>query len=305
MVRQKATLYVREEGVIRKESDRQQPKPSSRQNGKEMTPTENALATPFDLYIEVAGNGECLCHTPALPGMCFRAKSVQEVHNIAVKRIAAYARWLSSMHLAGLNPLAARLVELVSAGRVRDIRVAERERRDGAPVWISGNAAALFSVDHRALSDAEVRTHLRFVGQVIRQMRKLITPLSPAQRGWKPTHDRRSLNETFTHIGNCVWWYCSRIDDALPEPADKEGEDPFDRIERLFVAASEFLLAVPHNARTIVHVPTRYPTQDPSEPWTHTKVCRRQSEHMWAHLPGIESMLQRSSNPARPQRSEC
>jgi len=280
--------------IISKESGRQQPKRGSYQNGEETSPTESALTTPFDLYIEVAENGECFCHIPALPGMCFRAESAQAAPNIAADRIAAYGRWLSSMHLAGLNPLTTRLTKLISSGQEHDIRAVERERRDGAPVWISGNAAALFSVDHRALSDDTVHAHLQFVQQAIRRMRTLITPLSSAQRGWKPAHDRRSLDETFTHIGNCIWWYCSRIDDALPEPADEEAEDPFDRIEHLFVAASTFLLAVPQNARATVHVPARYPTQHPSEPWTHTKACRRQSEHVWAHLPGIESMVRRA-----------
>jgi hypothetical protein len=55
------------------------------------------------------------------------------------------------------------------------------------------------------------------------------------------------------------------------------------RIERLLEAAGEYLLAVPLQARTTVHVPSRFLTLDPREAWTHTKVCRRQAEHLWEH----------------------
>ena len=48
----------------------------------------------------------------------------------------------------------------------------------------------------------------------------------------------------------------------------------------------EFLLQL--SARATFHVPTRFPTEDPQECWTHTKVCRRQAEHVWEHLPGLK-----------------
>lgn len=244
----------------------------------------------LDLYVEVAESG-CLGHVPALPGLCFRAGSVRALHDIAGDHIAAYVRWLSGAQLAELNPVTAALVKVVNAGQKQAFRVTERERQDGSPVWISGNPAALFSVDCRVLSDDDVHAHLGFVGRVVREMRAIVTPLSQKERAWKPAPNRRSLDETLIHVGNCVWWYCSRVDDALAEPANKEGEDPIDRIERLLVGASEFLLSVPEAHRAVVRVPTRYLTSDPTEPWTHAKVCRRQAEHVWEHLSGLEAAV--------------
>ena len=60
-----------------------------------------------------------------------------------------------------------------------------------------------------------------------------------------------------------------------------------ERIERLLEAAEEYLPAVPIKERTTVHIPTRFLTKDAQEAWTHTKVCRRQAEHLWEHLQTI------------------
>ncbi|HEY5271218.1 MAG TPA: hypothetical protein VII97_12855 [Anaerolineales bacterium] len=164
------------------------------------------------------------------------------------------------------------------------VRVVETERRDGSPLWISGNPAVLFDYDRHPLDNTAVTAHLRFARQVMKRIRVMVAVMSPDQREHKPAVQYRSVDETLTHIGNCVWWYCARIDDELPEPDERAEETPMVRIERLLEAAGEYLLAVPLQARTTVHVPSRFLTLDPREAWTHTKVCRRQAEHLWEHL---------------------
>jgi hypothetical protein len=159
----------------------------------------------------------------------------------------------------------------------------------GAPVWDSGNAAALFEHDRSPLDDVAVAAHLRFVRRVLDRIREAVVPLSASERARRPAPNRRPIDETLEHIGNCIWWYCSRIDDALPEPDEPEGEAWLDRIDRLFDVAEQHLLGIPLLARVEVHVPARFPTADSREPWNHTKVCRRQAEHVWAHLPGVEA----------------
>ena len=245
----------------------------------------------FDLLLEDAGTDGCLGHIPALPGLCFRAETAAELQSVALARIAEYARWLLTEDLGDLTPATAALTRRMCAGDLSGARVVIAERRKGAPVWESGNPAVLFDYDLKPLEGLTVSAHLRFVRRVLDWMRKLVLPLSARQRARRPTPDRRSIDETLEHIGNCVWWYCSRIDDELPEPDEFAGEDPLDRVDRLFAAAETYLLGAPFSARTTVHVPTRFPTSDPQERWTHTKVCRRQAEHVWAHLPGLKTAV--------------
>jgi hypothetical protein len=244
---------------------------------------------PFDLLIEDAGTEGCLGHVSALPGLCFRARNAEEAEAIASDRIAEYAAWLCAEDMTDLSSETEEAVRRADAEGSSGLSIIVSEHVAGAPVWESGNAAVLFRSDLRPLDDRAVAARLRFVRRVLDRMREAIAPLSASDRAGRPASNRRSVDETLEHVGNCVWWYCSRIDDDLPEPDEPSGEDPLDRIDRLFEIAEAFLLAVPFAGRATVHVPTRFPTADPNERWTHTKVCRRQAEHVWAHLPGLRS----------------
>ena len=245
---------------------------------------ESSARQPFDLLIEEAGESGCLAHIPTLPGFCFRAETVAEAEASAPGRIAEYVAWLRAERLTDLTADTAR-----AAREGGDVRVVIAECVRGAPVWESGNAATLFDADHLPLDDVEIVARLRFVRRVLEGIREAAAPLSASARAHRPAPNRRSIDETLEHIGNCIWWYCSRIDDDLPEPEEPPGEDPLARIDRLFGIAEAYLLTVPFAERTRIRVPTRFPTKDPNERWTHTKVCRRQAEHVWAHLPGLES----------------
>jgi len=247
--------------------------------------------------VEDVGSQGCLGHVPTLPGLCFRVEDSSELEGTALARISEYARWLLAKGLDDLTPETVLLTQLMQTGSLDNIQVVKTEHMAGAPVWISGNPAVLFQFDLRPLGNDAVAAHLRLTCRVLEQTRKLVTPLSPAQRARRPEPARRSVDETLTHVGNCIWWYCSRIDDELPEPDDVPNESPLDRIDRLLAAAETYLLGVPLSARATIHIPTRFPTEDPQERWTHTKVCRRQAEHVWAHLPGLKSAVQRVGGP--------
>ena len=254
--------------------------------------TADVRVPAFELLVEDAGSQGCLGHIPALPGLCFRAQTVAELKNTALARIGEYAGWLSAEGLSDLTPKTVELSRRVLAEEPSGIQMVIAERLAGAPVWESGNPAVLFEHDLQPLSDDAVRAHLSLVCRVLDRMQELVRSLSPEQLAGRPAPDRRSIDDTLTHLGNCIWWYCSRIDDDLPEPDESAGESPPDRIDRLFGAAEAYLLNVPFPARKVVHVPTRFPTTDPHERWTHTKVCRRQAEHVWAHLPGLKTAVQ-------------
>lgn len=243
---------------------------------------------PFDLLVEVAPVDGCLAHVPALPGLCYRAYDPEEAERIAREQIVHYSQWLIKEALIDLNSEIKGLVHWVKRQNFMGVQVIEKERRDGFPLWISGNSAVLFEYDHHPLDDPAVSAHLRFVRQVVKCIRVMVAELSPEQREQKPISPNRSVDETLTHIGNCVWWYCTRIDDELPEPDERAEEAPMARIERLLEAAGKTLLATPHQERTTVHTPTRFLTKDPHEAWTYTKVCRRQAEHLWEHVQTME-----------------
>jgi len=246
---------------------------------------------PFDLLVEVAPIDGCFAHIPALPGLCYRAYDPEGAMRIAQDQIANYLKWLLEKELSDLNPKVFTLASWVNSQNFAGVRVIERERRDGAPLWISGNPTVLFEYDHQPLDDTAVRAHLRFVCQIVKSIRAKVDVMHPDHRGRKPTPQIRSIDETLTHIGNCVWWYCSRIDNELPEPIESADETPMARIERLLEAAKKNLLAIPNQSRTTVHIPTRMLTKDPQEAWTHTKVCRRQAEHMWEHLQTLDEEI--------------
>jgi hypothetical protein len=254
---------------------------------------------PFDLLVEVAPSEGCFAHIPALPGLCFRASDPEEAERIALGQIANYSQWILAEDLVDLNSEADALVRRARILNFTGVRVVETERRDGSPLWISGNPAILFDHDRHPLDDTAVTAHLRFARQVVKRIRAMVAVMSPDQREQKPAVQYRSVDETLTHIGNCVWWYCARIDDELPEPDERDEETPMTRIERLLEAAGEYLLTVPLQARTTVHVPTRFLTIDPGEAWTHTKVCRRQAEHMWEHLQTLRQAV-RIAGGGRP-----
>jgi len=246
-----------------------------------LTPERNPA--PLDLLVEDAGDLGVLGHVPALPGLCFRASGPEEVKAIAPARIAEYVAWLRSENLIDLTPETTRRTGIEDGS---DVSVVIAEQVRGAPVWESGNAAALFERDLQPLDDAGVEAYLRFTRRVLDRIRDAVASLPASERARRPAPDRRSVDETLEHVGNCVWWYCSRIDDNLPEPEEPPGEDPLDRIDRLFEIAKAFLLAIPQVERARTHVPARFPTANPNERWTHAKVCRRQAEHAWTHLRG-------------------
>jgi hypothetical protein len=250
----------------------------------------------LELYVEVAPGGDALVHAPSLPGFSVKVgRGASRERRLRVD-LAAYARWAASH---GLAPAPR------AASSLREAEWREVETVAGVPVWISGNAAALFSVDRRTLSNHQVIAHLDVVAAALSDMAEVVAGLSPEERIRGRRTGGRSIDEAFTHVGNCIWWYASRIDDKLPEPEEDPAEAPLARCVRLLADARTYLLNVPGEARARVHVPTRFPTYDPSEPWTHAKACRREAEHAWDHLAGVQraAAATRRRLPRRTRRS--
>jgi len=154
----------------------------------------------------------------------------------------------------------------------------------GGPVGASGSPMALFARDRVPVASQDVLEALSVAERIWKDITTWIDRLSPAQRRKPPSPGKRTIEETLEHFGNCFWWYCSRIDDGLPEWPDaglsqEERADSFLKLARAWClerAAAESAIVSPN-------VPKRYPTDDPLEEWTLAKVIRRQAEHLWEH----------------------
>ncbi len=238
----------------------------------------------LDLLCEFAPAGGSFGHIPALPGLCYRGDDIAELERIAPAQITRYMEWVLSAGMHDLNSTVRTLAAYGKQESFNSIPIVIKENLPGSPVWISGNPAALFDYDLHPLDTAEVSAYLRLTQQALNQIVAVAGARTISQMGLKSNQEHRSIDEMLTHVGNCVWWYCSRIDDDLPEPDEVKDETPGSRVMRLLRIATSYLANVPSSRRTTVHVPTRFKTTDPSERWTYTKVIRRQAEHAWEHL---------------------
>jgi hypothetical protein len=210
------------------------------------------------------------------PGSCW----IDSDHDTLIRRAAAeagrYAEWRRAWQPGfDLPEGAARVVEEVQTA--------------GGPVGVSGSPMALFARDHAPVAIPSVLEFFDVADQAWIDIERLIALLSSAQRSTPPSAGKRTIEETLEHLGNCFWWYCSRIDDELPEWPDaglsfEERAGSFLRLARSWGLARAEIdgSAVP------VKVPARYPTDDLKEQWTLAKVIRRQAEHLWEHLGTIE-----------------
>jgi hypothetical protein len=250
--------------------------------------------------LEIAGDGT-VAHVPELPGCTFRAGNAVQVLRVAREHVVDYARWCLDEGIGDLTPRVAAVAGRVTQGGAVGLEAVEAERRDGAPLWLTGQPACLFRSDYEVLADETVRAHARFMRVVARRIRMRVASLTPAQRAWKPAPDRRSIDETLRHLLAMIDWLDSRLDASVPlvaggdAPAGEapggaaaaDDDEPALALDGAVDAAERFLLAVPEEARRTVHQPRRAPGLDPTERWTHGKVCRRQAEHLWEHLAGL------------------
>ncbi len=227
----------------------------------------------IELHLEITRDGRGVGHELDLPGCHFRGESRADIVARAPSEVGRYLGWCRQHGLAAPGP-------------GTEVRVVESLA--GSPLWESGYPAALFQKDRVPLEDDQLRMHFRVVRAACADITRAVTGLDAAQLQVKPAPDRRSLEETLTHIGNCMWWYCSRLSDELPEPDRDCPPRGLARIEHLLPFAERWLLDFPRERRGEVIVPRRHLTSDPQEPWTHRKACRRQAEHVLEHLAGIQ-----------------
>jgi hypothetical protein len=233
----------------------------------------------IDLLVErSAGGGPWMAHWVGGAGCCW----VDGDHDTLIRRAAAeagrYTEWRRAWQ-PGFGP---------PAGAVRII---EELQTAGGPVGSSGSPMALFARDCAQVAISHVIEAFDVADHAWADIERRIARLGPTRRSTAPSAGKRSIEETLEHLGNCFWWYCSRIDDGLPDWPDA-GLSYEARAGAYLLNARAWCIeraggGGPAASGTKAVVPTRYPTDDPAEQWTLAKVIRRQAEHLWEHLGAV------------------
>ena len=251
------------------------------------------MRSVIELHLEMTRHEGGMAHVFEFPGCCFRGENREGILARTAVEVGRYLSWCEEHGLTDVSSLVKSIIRArkrasSASGPAIVARVVEMV--EGAPLWKSSQPAALFENDHEAMDDAGVQNHFRAARSVYQDVARLVSELEPAQLAYHIDDESRSLEETLTHVGDCVWWYCSRISDELPEPGEEIPAGGLARIQALLPQAEEFLLAFPLERRGEEIVPARFPSGDPQERWTHRKACRRLVEHMMEHLRGIAAL---------------
>lgn len=217
-----------------------------------------------------------MAHWVGSPGCCWIDSDRDSLLRRAASEAGRYAAWRISWQ-PGFSPPS-------GAGRVL-----EEARTAGGPVGASGSPMAIFAHDRAPVLSAVAGESFDVAVHAWTDIVRLIGGLNPAERSVPPSAGRRTIEQTLEHLGNCFWWYCSRIDEGLPEWPNAGLS--FEARAGVFLwQARAWCLerAGTRGSGVTETVPTRYPTDDPAERWTLGKVVRRQAEHLWEHLATVE-----------------
>jgi len=219
-----------------------------------------------ELYLERGPEGPWMAHAPSLPGACWLDLDETACLKRAADEMGRHAARLGRAPPAG---------PYVVAGRVLNTT---------GVVGESGSPMARFSCDASPPGIAAVWPAVERLARLIVETARGV----PAGlRATRPREGGRSLDEVFVHLGNCVWWYCSRIDEGLSEWPDA-WLAPEDRFLAFLPLSRNFYGNYPEERKGLVHVPARYPTSDRAEDWNYGKSLRRQAEHLAEHLSYLE-----------------
>ncbi len=235
------------------------------------------------IYVEKSPGDEGVAHLPTLPGASFRFRNRDEILLHAIKECTAYIRWVKSRNiLASVGLTGPEIIDQPALCRATVV-----EELSGHPIWESGMASTIFESDIGPVDDIKIRRHFVVIQTALEDIVMQASAVPVEQWDTAQEEGARTLRQQLVHIGNAIWWFCSRLDDALPEPAGENGEDapdPAGRILRLADWALTWCLALSAERREEMERPTRFLTNDPEEVWTLGKVLRRQAEHAIEHL---------------------
>lgn len=222
------------------------------------------------LNLERGPTGPWMAHAVGLPGLCWIRTTRERCVEDAEEELSRYLRSMPQGCYGVDRPL---------GGDNEPIILEEVVNRAGA-VDRSGSPMACFLSDRAPHPFDAYRTVIMCCADEISEC---CAGIAPELWDLQPETDLRSVNQLLSHLGNCLWWYCSRIDPDLDE-WDDSGIDPHERFRRFVRSAVLFYQDYPDGFRELVFTPSRYPSADGGEVWNYGKSERRQAEHLWEHL---------------------
>jgi hypothetical protein len=222
------------------------------------------------IFLERGPEGPWMGHLAGLAGCCWIRDSREACIAASQSERLRFAAFLAERGIdTGFE-----------CGESASVECLEEVHTLGGAVGESGSAMALFASD---ADTVYISVYWPRVLCLAESIVETASSIDVSRWAIRPVPGRRSLEEVFEHLGNCVWWYCSRIDDALADWEDA-GLSFKERFLAFLPLAEDFYRRYPPERASSAFVPKRHPAEDPLEPWNFGKSLRRQGEHLWEHL---------------------
>jgi predicted RNase H-like HicB family nuclease/uncharacterized damage-inducible protein DinB len=234
----------------------------------------------YDVYLEIAGEGRCLAHVPALPGCNLRAPTRQEALLRLPQAIREYLDWLRR-HAEPAPPSG------------EEIRIEIADESTGFGPFEPGSAAALFPPDREPVPPDEMERHFRLMAHSRADLLAVVRHLPDDLLDWQPDTRSFTIRVLLRHVGNAEEWYVSRLVPPETLPADWQHDEDLPIFEFLAMerrTAVSRLRQLTAEERAGVVYPTAW-TDHPEEAWTLRKTLRRFLEHEWEHLAQVHEIL--------------
>jgi predicted RNase H-like HicB family nuclease/uncharacterized damage-inducible protein DinB len=234
----------------------------------------------YEAYVEMADDGLCLVHVPALPGCIARAPTRDEAWRQLPQAIRAYYTWL-------------RRHDEPAPDDDDPIQINLAAEYIGTGPFDPGDAAALLPPDREPLTREEMERHFRLMGHARADLQALAQHLTADLLDWQPAPGSFTIRRLLRHVGNAEEWYVSRLvpqDTLPPEWRDDEDLPIFEFLAMERRTAIARLRRLTGDERSGVFHPTIW-TVHPDEAWTARKALRRALEHEREHTAQVREIL--------------
>jgi predicted RNase H-like HicB family nuclease/uncharacterized damage-inducible protein DinB len=234
----------------------------------------------YEAYVEIAGDGLCLIHVPALPGCIARAPTRDEAWRQLPQAIRACHTWLRRHDEPALDDDDPIEIDLAA-------------EYSGTGPFDPGDAAALLPPDREPLTQEEMEQHFRLMSHARADLLALTQHLPTDLLDWQPEPGSFTIRRLLRHVGNAEEWYVSRLvplDTLPPEWEDDEDLPIFEFLAMERRTAIARLRQLTGDERPGVFRPTIW-TAHPDEAWTARKALRRALEHEREHTAQVREIL--------------
>jgi len=241
-------------------------------------PTQKTMSV-YRVYLEIDDQGWCMAHVPEFLGCFILEKTQNKALDKLPEKIKEYVSWLKKNG------------EKIAKPKKIEMKICEIQM--GTCPRISGNKAAIFSVDLIPPSDKKIKQVLRWMGYNRKELLTKTKRLSDEVLDWKPDRKTRSIRETLSHVANCDWWYLSRLKDwrkLYTVPQEYPRRKIFEKLETMRKLAIQILKSLSPKDRYRINIPKKY-ARHKDEVWTAGKMLRRFLEHEREHIETIDRAL--------------